>query len=339
MPEAGIGWNVPVVPIRYSIVVSVVSIRSETPLNEKTGGIGSLFCSNIGADAAEAAAPVVARYRNSSVVTSLGAIAVAGGIRLDTINVSPRTATHAVPPFILYSIWFVTPVTVSVVLLYPSPAGAAPETAGTFTILIWDAGIVTVAIKRMYTLVLTSSKVLRGIVIPGQSTQRPSSPTRYCIAVLTPVIAFCEAVYTAPGAAGRAGTITLRASDAAAEPVAATRIWTVCAVAFGSTGRFAPVVIGINTPAVPMRYCIKFDVPVIAPSSSSSPLNVKTGGVGKRGGSVMTAWFDAAMPVAALFRIHSVTSPLPFDGIRFDTLNVAVRIATHVVPPFMLYSI
>jgi hypothetical protein len=87
-----------------------------------------------------------------------------------------------------------------------------------------DAGVVGVAAVRTCTIVGKLPNTLRGIISPSQSSHSMPPSVLYSISVVIPVIASRDPLYDALGVTGRAGTLTLRASDADAAPVAVKRI-------------------------------------------------------------------------------------------------------------------
>jgi len=139
--------------------------------------------------------------------------AVAAGIKPDILSGSPTTVLHVDPPFVLYSIWFVTPVTTSSRRSRSRPTGASALEPGKGTVLSSDIGVAAVAAVRTRSDV-AEPKMLRGIAAPGQRVQVAPSSRLYSLVVETPVIVSVVALYTALGAAGRAGTVTVSVADA-----------------------------------------------------------------------------------------------------------------------------
>jgi hypothetical protein len=161
----------------------------------------------------------------------------------------------------------------------------------------------------------------------------------YSIAVVTPVIASRDPLYTTLGAGARAGILTFSGVEADAVVVAFMRTWYICAVGFISTCRTPSVPgIGLNSPVLPMRYSIALlSTPTIRPSPVIAlNLTVDAAGARCRGSSSILADSDATPPATALKRTNSVTAFDVAEGIRFDKLNVSPRMDVHDVP-LMLY--
>ena len=91
------------------------------------------------------------------------------------------------------------------------------------TSLGWEWGNAAVAAVRTRTTGVLP-KTLRGIDVAMQRVQVAPLSRLYSLAVETPVIVSFEPLYTALGAAGRAGTVTLRVADADSVAVGAIRI-------------------------------------------------------------------------------------------------------------------
>ena len=219
MLPAATAVKLPVVPNLYSIR-SVAIIDSVTPLNFTSvvegvaGRRGSI--TSVGNDAGF---PFAALSRMLC-VTSLTAVAL--GIRLAIFNGFAVIAVHLVP-FVLYSMRFDTPVTVSLRASIAKPVGDVVAASGMVTFLIFEDGAAAVALLRTMTVAASLPNTLLGRYVAVNDVQEVPPLRLYSIAVETPVTLSVEPLYTTFGAALRAGTDTERVADANVESVALTR--------------------------------------------------------------------------------------------------------------------
>jgi len=210
------------VPTLYCMAVVTPVIDEVTPSNLTAAAVGAAWrlgsVKSVGSDAA--VLPVTALRRIIRVISDA---AVAEGNRADTFSGSAVIAVHLAPPFVLYSIRFETPDTVSAGMLRVRPVGDAAGTEGMVIVAINEARADAVALVCTWT-VAAEPNTLRGIVVPVQDAHVVPPSRLNCMAAETPVIVSVVPLYTALGAAGIAGAFTLSAADAGKVVVAATRI-------------------------------------------------------------------------------------------------------------------
>jgi len=132
----------------------------------------------------DAGAPFAALKRMLRVASVL---AVDAGIRLDMFKVFAEIAVHLVP-FVLNSMRFDTPATVSVRVSKASPVGKVVEAVGTETDLTFDDGTDDVARVLTITVVAALPKTLLGIPVAGTETHDDPLLRLYSIEAPTPVI-------------------------------------------------------------------------------------------------------------------------------------------------------
>jgi hypothetical protein len=169
----------------------------------------------------DAGAPLTALVRILSVISLF---AVAAGIRFVMLSVFAVIAVHE-DPLVLNSIWFDTPVTVSLRVSSAMPVGivVSAATAGTAMLLILDDGAVANALLRIKTSKAALPNALLGKFVPMTDVQDVPLLRLNSIVPETPVIVSVEPLYTAFGAALRAGTVIERTVDANVISVALTR--------------------------------------------------------------------------------------------------------------------
>ena len=281
----------------------------------------------------EAAAPLVAFKRMLSVTS---ARAVAAGIRFAMFSGFLVMAVHFVP-FVLYSMRFDTPVTVSVRVSNAMPSGDVVAAFGTATFLMLDDGAVAVALVRIITVAAASQNKLRGRFDAVTSVQAAPLLRLYSIALETPVILSVEPLYIAFGAALRDGTVTERTADANVVSVALSRTCTRWEDVPTFTGILPPAGTAVKTPDVPVLNSIE-SAAAIDSVNPSNLTDAATGVAGRRG-RIMLVGCDAAAPLVAFRRMLRVTSLRAVAaGIRLAMFSGFLVMAVHLVP-LVLYSI
>ena len=211
--------NSPVVVALYSIesFKLIVSVRPSnlTAADAGVAGRGG----SVTMQGSDAGSPVSALYRILS-VTSFSVCT-----RLVMLSVFAVIAVQDVP-FVLNSMKSVTPATISARVSSVMPVGNVVAAFGTTTVLMPDDGAVSVALVLSKTVVEASPNTVRGIVVAPIDSQASPLFKLYSIAVETPVMLSVEPLYAAPGAAPRAGTVTVRGcAGTNVASVALTRTW------------------------------------------------------------------------------------------------------------------
>jgi len=147
------------------------------------------------------------------ILIETSARAVAAGIWLAMLNAFEVIAVHLVP-FVLYSMRVETPVTVSFRVSNAIPVGDVVAAPGTETLFMLDDGALAVALVRTIIVKAAFPNVLRVKYVAVTGVHEVPLLRLYSIAVETPVTLSVEPLYTAFGAALRAGTDTERVADA-----------------------------------------------------------------------------------------------------------------------------
>ena len=162
----------------------------------------------------------LADFRRMLSVTS--PLAVAAGIMLVMLSGFAEMAVHLVP-LVLYSMRLDTPVTVSLYVSSVMPSGDAVAAPGTITLFVLEDGTVAVAFVRTITTAGASPISSRVIDVPVTVVHVVSLSKQNSIEPVTPVTRSVEPLYTALGAALRAGADTVRVAEANAVSVAIMR--------------------------------------------------------------------------------------------------------------------
>jgi len=148
--------------------------------------------------------------------------ALAAGIML-VMSSGSEVMDFQLVPFVLYSMRFDTPVTVSLRVSSITPDGDVVAAPGAAMLFMFDDGRDAVAILRTITVAALSPKALLVKNVPVMVVHVSPVFMLYSIDLETPVILSVEPLYTTFGAALRAGIETARVAEANVVLVALTR--------------------------------------------------------------------------------------------------------------------